>query len=226
MITKYQTSKQVEINRSDIKNAPYNPRIISEKAFSKLKQNIRKVGLLGGIVINKRTMHIVSGHQRLKALDEIEKSNDYNLIVELIDVDEKTEKEQNIFMNSKSTQGQYDMSMLSVILPDIDVNNAGLDENDIRLIMLESPTVLVSTNENIKDDFKELETDYNDRKDAIKELKNNIKDSLHEKQGDSFVVVSFDSYANKCMFMERFGYNQEDRYIKGESFSDIIERTN
>ena len=74
-ITKYQNSNQVDVKRSEIHFASYNPREISDFAATQIRKNIRKIGLLGGIVVNKQTMNIVSGHQRVSALDAIEKYN-------------------------------------------------------------------------------------------------------------------------------------------------------
>lgn len=44
--SKYQAYDTETINRSDIKNAPYNPRIMDPKAKKRLKQNIAKHGLV------------------------------------------------------------------------------------------------------------------------------------------------------------------------------------
>ena len=52
---------------------PYNPRIIGEGAEKRLRAFIKKHGLFGTIIWNERTGNIVSGHQRLKALDYNEK---------------------------------------------------------------------------------------------------------------------------------------------------------
>ena len=57
-----------DIKVSDIKPAPYNPREISEEALLGLRHSLEKFGLVDLLVINKRTMHIISGHQRYKIL--------------------------------------------------------------------------------------------------------------------------------------------------------------
>ena len=56
--------------------------------------------MVGGIVVNKRTGYtLVSGHQRLSVMDELQKynaetkDNDYHIRVDLIDVEEKEKKE-------------------------------------------------------------------------------------------------------------------------------------
>lgn len=64
--SKYQAYDTETINRSDIKNAPYNPRIMDVKAKKRLKANIAKHGLVAALTWNKRTGNLVGGHQRLE----------------------------------------------------------------------------------------------------------------------------------------------------------------
>lgn len=110
-LSKYIKSESVELNRSAIHFADYNPRKLPEESRKTLKRGIRKFGLVGGIVVNKRTgLTVVSGHQRLTVMDELQKypENDYRLRVDVIDVDEKQEKELNILMNNPNAQGSWD----------------------------------------------------------------------------------------------------------------------
>ena len=52
----------------DLKPAPYNPRKISEEAVSGLAYSLEEFGDISGITWNKRTGHLVSGHQRVNQL--------------------------------------------------------------------------------------------------------------------------------------------------------------
>lgn len=45
-------------------------------------------------------------------LDALEKSSDYVLTVAAVDLDLKTEKEQNIFLNNVASQGDWDLEKL------------------------------------------------------------------------------------------------------------------
>lgn len=73
-LSKYIKSESVELNRSAIHFADYNPRKLSEESRKTLKRGIKKFGLVGGIVVNKRTgLTVVSGHQRLTVMDELQK---------------------------------------------------------------------------------------------------------------------------------------------------------
>ena len=69
-LSKYIKSESVELNRSAIRFADYNPRKLSDESRKALKRGIKKFGLVGGIVVNKRTgLTVVSGHQRLSVMD-------------------------------------------------------------------------------------------------------------------------------------------------------------
>lgn len=74
--TKYQSFDTETINRSMIKNAEYNPRIMDEKAKKRLKNTIRTHGIVSALTWNKRTGNLVGGHQRLEQLDALEKNPD------------------------------------------------------------------------------------------------------------------------------------------------------
>ena len=102
-----------EVHRSEITLAAYNPRKITEEARKQLKANLKRVGLMGGIVWNENTGNLVSGHQKIGIMDELNNynpktnENDYKLRVEVVHLSEKEEKEQNLFMNNRAVQGDY-----------------------------------------------------------------------------------------------------------------------
>lgn len=48
-----------------------NPRGMDEHDFEELKKSIQKYGLVEPIIFNKRSGHVVGGHQRLSALKEL-----------------------------------------------------------------------------------------------------------------------------------------------------------
>ena len=140
-ISKYIKSETIVIPRSKVNFADYNPRVIPDEALKTLKRGIKRFGLIGGIIVNKRTgMTVVSGHQRLTVMDDLHKydpktkENDYQIRVDVIDVDDKAEKEINILMNNPNAQGQWDLDKLASLIPDIDYKVAGLTEADLDLI--------------------------------------------------------------------------------------------
>jgi hypothetical protein len=126
----------VEMSRSDITEAPYNPRIITDASKKTLQDKITAVGLLQPVVGNKRTGHLVSGHQRLASLDALERRGDYLLDVSVIDVDEQTEKEMNVFFNNPSAGGEWDLDKLAelILAANIDFGDLGFDKFDIDML--------------------------------------------------------------------------------------------
>lgn len=227
-LNKYFTSETVEILRSAIQMANYNPRKISAEAKRKLKANIKKNGIIGGLVWNKTTSNLVSGHQRLTILDELNEG-DYFVKVEQIEVDEKTEKELNIFFNNTSVQGEWDYDSLRTLIPDIDYKNAGLTDEDMNLIgvdfLLQTEQESLITDE-ISSMMEPVEKTKAEKIAHNKEVKAQVQKEAQKKAEDmnAYVMISFDSYEDKADFMERFGYDAQDKFIKGEVFRNQIER--
>lgn len=134
--------EQIAVKRSEINFADYNPRYMTDDVRKALKANLTKIGLLGGIVWNRRTGNLVSGHQRVSIMDSVNRynpetgDNDYEFRVEAVDLDIVTEKEQNLFMNNRKVQGEYDEDMLRKMLKDIDYKQAGFDDFDMEMLGL------------------------------------------------------------------------------------------
>jgi hypothetical protein len=121
------------ISRHELKNAEYNPRVISEVAKKRLRANLKKIGLIQPIIWNKRSGNILGGHQRISAIDAIEGTKDYLLDVAVVDMDEKTEREQNIFLNNEEAQGNWDMEKLQKMFEEtsLDVEATGFDAGNM-----------------------------------------------------------------------------------------------
>lgn len=140
MLSKYFQSEQVLVKRSQIHPADYNPRKIDAAGRKALKRSIKAFGVVGGIVVNKQTGYtIVGGHQKVDILDELNNypENDYSLRVELVDVDEKTEKTMNVALNNANVGGSFDYNALAALVPDIDYKDAGLTDADLSMIGLD-----------------------------------------------------------------------------------------
>ena len=182
----YKQSETIVIKRSQINFAPYNPRKEDPSVIKKLKKNFKAVGYLGGIVWNKRSSFLVSGHKRVQTLDIMNEydgspEKDYDIKVESVDLDDKTEREQNIFMNSPSAMGEFDMEKMKILVPEIDYLSAGLSEADmnifgISILQEEVNSGLIS----VVDDFAELQRPMQERKDAVKEMKAQIRQQAEQ----------------------------------------------
>ena len=245
---KVKQAQSITIQRSQINFASYNPRRLSETAKKKLKANLKRIGLAGGIVWNETTGNLVSGHQRLSIIDEIEKynpdthENDYSVRVEVLNLSDKEEKEQNIFFNSTTAQGEFDNDLLAALIPEIDYDLAGLDEADINVLIADVPVFDVADyNQAVKDDFRNLEQITDEerlaRKEAVKQAKQATKENLSEEViGDPYITLSFYDYESKLYFMEVlknkieeakiiYSVRPDDKYIKGEIVQQIIENS-
>ncbi len=120
------------IPRNEIKEAAYNPRIIDDDNLKKLTKGIREHGLVVPLCWNERTGNLVSGHQRLKALDKMHRKKDYKVPCSVIDVGEKEEKQLNVQMNNPSMQGSWDLGALADLNADgISFDDMGFNKADI-----------------------------------------------------------------------------------------------
>lgn len=256
---KYFNSKSVELKRSQIKPASYNPRIISDEGKKALKRSIKLYGVVGGIVVNQATGYtIVGGHQKVAVLDELNKydksthENDYTLRVELINVDEKTEKQLNITLNNPNVGGNWDFDALARIVPDIDYKDAGLTDADLNMIGVD---FLLQTEEesSIADELENMmlpvveqrEAEKTERKaerDAVKaaqeeadraakvahmkDVKQQVRENAQKQAEnmDAYLMLSFNTFEAKAVFCERFGYDPYTKFIKGEVFDEQVER--
>lgn len=230
-LNKYVTSESIEIKRSEIYLAQYNPRKLSDHAKKQLKANIKRLGLMGGLIWNEQTSRLVSGHQRIGILDELNKynpetkENDYLLRVEKVSLTEKEEAEQNIFLNSTSVQGEFDADLMKNIIPDIDYQLAGLDEWDLNVYGID----LEPFENNVQQDFETLlepiQKTKDEKKDHVKQVKQEIKEQAEQKAKDldSYVTISFSNYQAKDAFMKRLGFDPNTKFIKGENLDSMIE---
>ncbi len=117
-----------------LKPAKYNPRkelTEEDKEYQKIKNSIIEFGNVTPIVINSN-MTVISGHQRLKVLQEL----GYNEIeCNVVDLDKTKEKALNIALNKIS--GDWDNSKLEELLAelketdiDMDITGFSFDEVD------------------------------------------------------------------------------------------------
>lgn len=244
-LIEYVKSESVLMNRSEIHLASYNPRIFTEESKKNMKRIIRKYGLTGGIVVNKRTgMTLVSGHLRITCMDEMRKydqttkARDYKLRVDLVDLDEKMEKELNIAMNNPNAQGTWDRDKLAEMIPHIEYRDCGLSEADLSLLGLDY-MFQTAEESGIADSLSELMSEVEEENEAerqvkqaerqaeraakvahMKEVKQQVKETAQKAADnmDAYVMLSFDNIDKKNTFLLRFGFPPDSKFIKGEDF--------
>ena len=150
----YNGSNTEVVKRSQINLNPYNPKRHTDAQVKQQVKNIRKNGYLGGIVWNKATGNLIDGHRRVQALDHINKydgspEKDYDIKVEVVDFDEKTEKEQMTYMALGNSKADY--NLVAQYAPDIDLAAAGVSQEDMDAILSLSASVSESVAATISD---------------------------------------------------------------------------
>lgn len=106
-------------NISDLAPAPYNPRDIDPAALEGLQSSLERFGDLSGLTWNKRTGHLVAGHQRLKALQDahgdqlvikrraVVAPDGQKYPIRVVDLPEAEEMAANLAANNPHLQGEF-----------------------------------------------------------------------------------------------------------------------
>lgn len=229
------------IKRSQINLNPINPKRHSDERVKLQKKNLQKVGFLGGIVWNEASGNLVDGHRRIKAMDLYYKYNgapetDYNIKVEVVSVDSKTEKEQLAYMAVGNTKP--DIDLLANFVPDIDYTEIGLDTNELNDILAISQADAISLSESLDDLISPLDFDnvkgaepeevagtYDDKKNHMKEIKRQVREQAYQNQQDedAYITLSFSSFEAKSDFCDLLGISTDDKFAKGEEVLKLIE---
>ena len=219
--SKFQSYDTETISRSDIKNAPYNPRIMDESAKKRLRANIAKHGLVAALTWNKRTGNLVGGHQRLEQLDALEKSKDYDLTVCVVDVDEREEAALNVQLNNPSMQGEWDLDKLAFMSEEFDLDlkdDMGFTETDIDF-MFEgddrfSQLFDTQEGENMRGDL-----------DKVKEARQQSVENLKERNNINwFTVIVFETEEDRNAFMKEISIPKHEQYITEDQVRRIANK--
>lgn len=225
-------SETISINRSQINLNPYNPKRHTDKEIKNQLANLKKVGFNGGIKWNKVTGNLIDGHRRIKAMDIYYKydgtnETDYQVKVEAVEFDEKTEKEQLTYEALGNTRADY--SLVAEYINDIDYTNLGLSDYDINelshfVVDVNDYIPQVETYEDLITSQEEEPT-YEEKKEQVKQMKQQVKEKAIEKQKneDAFITLSFSTYEAKSAFCEIIGIDPDERFAKGETVLNMIE---
>ncbi len=103
-------------NMEDIKPAEYNPRTSTEDGKRYLANSFGTFGYVDPIIVNKRTMTIVGGHQRYALMKE---KGVKNVEVVVVDFDLKKEEALNIALNKTGEHFEWDDEKLSTMIGEI-----------------------------------------------------------------------------------------------------------
>lgn len=122
---------------SEISEADYNPRTITNDEFEGLIKSIQLFGQAENFVVNKREVNgkpyiLVSGHQRIRAMKEL---GYYEAEFEVREMSEEDEKLLNVTLNNQKIQGKFDPILLDEMLEPLKLN---ANYGNLRLGLLES----------------------------------------------------------------------------------------
>ncbi len=113
------------VKLSKLKDAPYNPRTITEEAMARLERSVQEHGMVVPIVWNKRTGNVVGGHQR-KLVLERRGAREADVVV--VDVPLEREKAMNVALNNQFISGDWDLEKLYDLGREIGGDFAGLTQ--------------------------------------------------------------------------------------------------
>jgi len=140
-----------------LKAASYNPRKElkpGDAEFEKLKASIETFGYVEPILVNKRNMTVVGGHQRLSVLKHMGKEAVDCVVV---DLDDAQEKALNIALNKIS--GEWDESRLAEILKELQLS--GYDTALTGFDIKEIDELFSGTIYDVKEDNFDTESELN-----------------------------------------------------------------
>jgi hypothetical protein len=191
---------------------------MDKAAQKRLRNNIRKHGLVSALTWNRRTGNLVGGHQRLEQLDALEKSEDYDLTVCVVDVDEREEAALNVQLNNPSMQGDWDLDKLAQVSEDFDLSmtdDLGFTQNDVDFMF--------DGDERFSQLFDTPEAnDTKDKIDEIKRARAQGVDNLKEKNSINwYAVVVFADEKDRDAFFKEISVPKYEEYITAEQIRRI-----
>jgi len=203
-LSSYERFVMEEHRRSEIKGAPYNPRVISDKAKAKLRKILKQHGLVMPLVWNRRTGNLIAGHQRLIILDSLEGKPDYLLTVAVVDVDETEEKELNVALNNELAMGEWDMTKLEDIFKGgAEPERLGFDIGEVMQLFGDRPEILPT--KALLEAAENLRQHHERWKKVAEQMQG--RDSP-----DFYLVCVFRDYRERKAFTDRLGL-EDNKFI-------------
>lgn len=132
---------------SELHPAPYNPRLTlrpGDKRWKKLERSISEFELVQPIIWNRRTGHIVGGHQRCEILKHQGRTEVECVVV---DLPLSREKALNVALNNSEVGGDWEATKLMALIqdlaeaPDIDPTLTGFDEHQLQGLRFEPAAI-------------------------------------------------------------------------------------
>ena len=209
-----------KIHRSQIKNAPYNPRVISDDNRKKLKKSLKGLGLLYPLVWNKSTGNLVCGHQRLSIIDELKKTSDYELTMSVVTLTEKQEVIANVTENNRNLMGDFDTDGIKSLLSDgFSFKDFEFTENDMNLMEIDlAADFFEQETQEVKADVEEIK--------KMKAARKQFKEEANlDVANDNYVCVIFKSLEEKTNFLSDYKIDSDTKYLSSSILKSILNQT-
>jgi len=215
--------------RSEIDADDFNPRTITEENKKRLKKSIKTYGFIGAPVYNKRTRHVVGGHQRLEVLDSLMGKADYELKVIEVDLDEKDEVKLNVVLNNQDLQGEYDFGAIQYLCNELDIDPVGDLFFSEEMASVEFPD-FESASEGFgsvpkKEVSEEEKQEYREaRRDRAEKHRKHDEEygSYNIEEMKGVVSVVFENESAKRLFMTSHGLPAEKTAVSYDDFVKMI----
>lgn len=223
-----QKGEVVTVHRSEILADEINPRTITEDNMKRLKESIRKNGLVGHLVYNGITKHVIGGHQRLAALDSIMRTDDYTLDVLRVDMPLKDEIRLNVALNQQDSQGEFDFFKISELAQEFELDLAddfGFSKEMIDINFPEFSTCLAEdVNEGSKGASQEDIAKMKELKHSARVRNKEFRDEYGKPNGEAkgILTVVFDrESAKRQWFLDR-GIDEPPNVIHVNEFEKLF----
>jgi ParB-like chromosome segregation protein Spo0J len=226
----------VKMRRSHLRANPYNPRTITKQARDKLAKGLKRHGLVQPIVFNRRTGHIVGGHQRLEIMDSIMFAKkgkslttveDYELQVAVIDVDEAKEQEIALLLNAEQAMGEWNTEKMAKVFKDFSIDLEGTGFSKLDLALMIDDEQLAPLTQEVGEGaaaVKEVGEQVDHGLKAVKAAREVAREKMAKKnRTDFFVAFVFGSEEEKRKAMALLGQDEDERYLDGSLLLEVIE---
>jgi hypothetical protein len=235
--TKLQRFEYREILRSQIRPAPYNPREITDYGRKLLRDGIERFGCVEPLVWNEKTGNLIAGHQRLSVLDSEEgypeNKPDYAVGVAVVSMSDTMEKQLNVLLNNPAAQGAFEKDSLFALLSEFkveDLSDFGLTKMDLEMEFGELPEFAVAPGKEAEapaeqPNVSETESAAEEEIRQIKERKLKARQdarSAPSNDADYYLMVCFNSRADKERFLESKRYPLETLYLSFEEWQEAM----
>ena len=135
--------------------------------------------------------------------------------------------------------GVLEYQCVAKLIPDIDYKDAGLTDADLNMIgvdyllQTEEENALSGELSDLMSPVRELneqekmqrQAERAEKVQAMKDIKQAVKDKAikQAEDMDAYIMLSFDNFENKADFCAKFGIDENQKFVKGEAFDQIIE---